>query len=99
MSLSLDNDCAAVCADVRQASHDTFVVRDENQRLVEAAFEQVLARPPSQAEQTAAIAFLARQVRLFRASPPPAVAATVPGDAPSTDPARRAPPGALTAAG
>jgi hypothetical protein len=66
-------------------------------RFVNAAFEQVLARPATQAELAACTAFLARQVRLFRASPPLATRganatplATMPGDAPSTDPVRRA---------
>jgi hypothetical protein len=58
--------------------------------FITAAFEQVLGRPASPAEQAAAAAFLSRQERLFRLNPPPPVAAAVAGDAPSTDPVRRA---------
>jgi hypothetical protein len=60
------------------------------ERFIQAAFEQVLARKATAPEQTAATNFLARQVRLFRAKPLPAVASAVAGDAPSSDPDRRA---------
>jgi hypothetical protein len=60
-----------------------------DEAFVHAAFERVLARPAGPAELAASSRFLGRQQRLFRASPPPAVAGSVPGDAPSTDPVRR----------
>jgi hypothetical protein len=56
--------------------------------FIRAAFEQVLSRPPAEAEQTASAAFLARQARLFEANKP-AVQATG-RDGPSADPAERA---------
>jgi hypothetical protein len=54
--------------------------------FVAAAFEQVLARPASPAEQAAAASFLARNSFTCRASPPP----PVPAGGPSADPVRRA---------
>jgi hypothetical protein len=41
-------------------------VADSETRFIRAAFEQVLGRAPSDAEQKASAAFLARQIRLFQ---------------------------------
>jgi hypothetical protein len=58
--------------------------------FIRAAFEQVLGRAPSPAEEQASAAFLARQVRLFRESGAEAQAAGAGPEGPSTDPAARA---------
>jgi hypothetical protein len=55
--------------------------------FITAAFEQVLGRPPSEAEQKASAAFLARQVLLFKANKPAGEAGS---DGPSADSAERA---------
>jgi hypothetical protein len=57
--------------------------------FVAAAFEQVLGRGPSPAEQAASLAFLARQVKLFQESGLKATPAAA-TDMPSTEPALRA---------
>jgi hypothetical protein len=59
------------------------------QAFIEAAFEQVLGRPPSAAEKATSAAFLSRQVRLFREGGL-AAAAGAPPDVPSSEPAMRA---------
>jgi hypothetical protein len=56
-----------------------------DERFIRSAFEQILARPPTQAEQTAALGFLTRQIELFRTMK----LAPIP-DGPSTEPVRRA---------
>lgn len=61
-------------------------------QFVSAAFEQILARPPTAEEVSVCRAFLAKQVALYRQAPPqalqvPPVAGVV---APSTDPNLRA---------
>ena len=60
--------------------------------FIQAAFEQVLGRAPSAAEQDASEAFLARQTGLFQRNQAEITAAskTVGPDGPSTDPAMRA---------
>src|SRR5215216_8095987 len=47
MSLAFDYERAPMCAYVRQASHSAFVVRRENERLVEAAFQKSHGRHPT----------------------------------------------------
>jgi hypothetical protein len=65
---------------------------DREMTFLQAAFEQVLGRPPTPAEANASAAFLARQVRLFRQQTAEIAAASkVAGpDGPSADPAARA---------
>jgi hypothetical protein len=58
--------------------------------FIRAAFEQVLGRAPSPAEEQASAAFLARQVRLFRQSGAEVQAAGAGPEGPSSDPAVRA---------
>jgi hypothetical protein len=55
--------------------------------FVRAAFEQVLGRPPSAAEQAASLAFLSRQAQLFREGRLKGPSST---DGPATEPALRA---------
>jgi hypothetical protein len=86
-ALALGNSDLALRLARRLAARLTM--RDEA-GFVTAAFERVLGRAPTEPERAACSAFLSRQTRLFRASPPPAVKATLPGDAPATDPTLRA---------
>jgi hypothetical protein len=61
-----------------------------DEAFVAAAFEQVLARPPREAEATAAVKFLARQRELFREHTADlTMTAGTPGG-PSADPVMRA---------
>src|SRR5262249_45676869 len=70
----------------RRLAGKLMLASSTDDRSVTPSFERVLVRPPSAAEQPAAVAFLARQVRLSRATPPP----PLPGDPPPPAPTRRA---------
>jgi hypothetical protein len=65
------------------------VASDTDEGFVAAAFEQVLGRPPSNAETGASVAFLLRQAKLFLESGLKGEAA-VSADLPANDPALRA---------
>jgi hypothetical protein len=71
----------------RALAHKLWKAAASDSAFIAAAFEQVLGRPPSEAEQKASAAFLARQVRLFEANKPAGEAGS---DGPSADPAERA---------
>jgi hypothetical protein len=58
--------------------------------FVTAAFEQVLSRPPREAEAAASLAFFARQRELFESHAPELKAAATQPGGPSADPAARA---------
>jgi hypothetical protein len=60
-----------------------------DEQFVTAAFEQVLGRPPTSAEATVSLEFLARQTKLFQESGLKGAAPASP-DVPATDPALRA---------
>ncbi|HET6576063.1 MAG TPA: PSD1 and planctomycete cytochrome C domain-containing protein [Fimbriiglobus sp.] len=69
----------------RALARKLWAATGSEEAFVRAAFEQVLGRPPRDAERAASLGFLGRQVDLFAKSKLSAVP-----DGPSTDPATRA---------
>jgi len=71
----------SIASDTTAADHETAFIR--------AAFEQILGRFPSDAEQRASTAFLARQIRLFQQQKTEIETASKIGDGPAADPTMR----------